>query len=180
MRRRHTIRAVARRSPASRCDRIAELAQTLAPLLEDAADAGARKSGGMEFVGRGRGFTDADPTGSAALDPRRSQIRRAAIRATHLIEEAEATLEEASGVIANGYLRLDGQEWIPQWRSGRRRSATSIRADANRGWSGLPYSVGSLGHDRDVQYLLLRPEIEVAVLHPKSLTGGELVVALIV
>jgi len=25
----------------------------------------------------------------------------------NLIEEAEATLEEASGVIANGYLRLD-------------------------------------------------------------------------
>jgi hypothetical protein len=49
----------------SRCDRIAELAQTLAPLLEDAADAGARKSGGMEFVGRGRGFTDSDPTGTA-------------------------------------------------------------------------------------------------------------------
>jgi hypothetical protein len=103
---------VPRRSPSSRCDRIAELAQTLAPLLEGAADAGARRSGSMEFVGRGRGFTDADPTGTAALDPRRSQIRRAAHRATQLIEEAEATLEEASDVIANGYLRLDPQEWI--------------------------------------------------------------------
>ncbi|HKE54704.1 MAG TPA: hypothetical protein VKC55_08045 [Actinomycetota bacterium] len=29
-----------------------------------------------------------------------------------LIEQAEATLEEASGVIANGYLRLDPEEWI--------------------------------------------------------------------
>ena len=29
-----------------------------------------------------------------------------------LIEQAEATLEEASGVIANGFLRLDPQEWI--------------------------------------------------------------------
>jgi hypothetical protein len=103
---------VPRRSPTSRCDRIAELAQTLAPLLEDAADAGARKSSGMEFVGRGKGFSDADPTGTAALDPRRSQIRRAARRAGELIEEAELTLEEASGVIANGYLRLDPQEWI--------------------------------------------------------------------
>jgi hypothetical protein len=103
---------VARRSPASRCDRIAELAQTLAPLLEDAADAGARKSGGMEFVGRGRGFNDSDPTGTAALDPTRAQIRRAARRAAGLIYEAEATLEEASGIIANGYLRLDPQEWI--------------------------------------------------------------------
>jgi hypothetical protein len=32
--------------------------------------------------------------------------------APHLIEQAELTLEEASGVIANGYLRLDPQEWI--------------------------------------------------------------------
>jgi hypothetical protein len=100
------------RSPARSLDRIAELSQTLAPLLEDAADAGARKSGGMEFVGRGRGFTDSDPTGTAALDPRRAQIRRAARRAAHLIYEAEATLEEASGVIANGYLRLDPEEWV--------------------------------------------------------------------
>jgi hypothetical protein len=29
-----------------------------------------------------------------------------------LIEQAEATLEEVSGVIANGFLRLDPQEWI--------------------------------------------------------------------
>jgi hypothetical protein len=28
------------------------------------------------------------------------------------VEQAEATLEEASGVIANGYLRLDPQEWV--------------------------------------------------------------------
>ena len=55
---------MARRFPAASCDRIAELAQSLAPLLEDAADAGARKSGGMEFVGRGKGFSDTDPTGS--------------------------------------------------------------------------------------------------------------------
>lgn len=37
-----------------------------------------------------------------------TEFRRAAL----LIEQAEATLEEASGVIANGYLRLDPQEWI--------------------------------------------------------------------
>jgi len=103
---------VARRSPAASLDRIAELAQSLAPVLEDAADAGARKSGGMEFVGRGRGFTDSDPTGSAAVDPRRAQIRKAARRAALLVEQAELTLEEASGVIANGYLRLDPQEWV--------------------------------------------------------------------
>jgi hypothetical protein len=82
-------------------------------MLEDAADAGSRKSSdGLGFVGRGKGFTDTDPTGTAALDPRRSQIRQAARRAVLLIYEAEATLEEASGVIANGYLRLDPQEWI--------------------------------------------------------------------
>jgi hypothetical protein len=39
-------------------------------------------------------------------------MRAAARRADHLIEQAELTLEEASGVIANGYLRLDPQEWI--------------------------------------------------------------------
>jgi hypothetical protein len=82
-------------------------------MLEDAADAGARQSGdGLVTVGRSKAITDADPVGRAALDPRRSQIRRAARRAVLLIEEAEATLEEASGVIANGYLRLDPQEWI--------------------------------------------------------------------
>jgi hypothetical protein len=82
-------------------------------MLEDATDAGARKSSdGLGFVGRGRGFTDTDPTGTAALDPRRSQIRQAARRAGDLIEEAEATLEEASGVIANGYLRRDPQERV--------------------------------------------------------------------
>jgi hypothetical protein len=103
---------VARRSLAASLDRIVDLAQSLAPVLEDAADAGARKSGGMEFVGCGSGFADSDPTGTAALDPRRSQLRRAARRAAHLIEQAELTLEEASGVIANGYLRLDREEWI--------------------------------------------------------------------
>ena len=39
-------------------------------------------------------------------------MRRAARQAAHLIEQAKATLEEASGVMANCYLRLDPQEWI--------------------------------------------------------------------
>jgi hypothetical protein len=82
-------------------------------MLEDAADAGSRQSGdGLVTVGRGKGFSDARPVESIALDPRRSQIRRAALRAGLLLEEAEATLEEASGIVANGYLRLDPQEWI--------------------------------------------------------------------
>jgi hypothetical protein len=46
---------------------------------------------------------------------------RAALRAGLLIEQAELTLEEASGVIANGYLRLDPQEWI---RAVEKRRAT--------------------------------------------------------
>jgi hypothetical protein len=99
------------RSPIHSLDRIAELAQTLAPLLEDAADAGARKPR-AESNGRGKAFTDSDPTGTMALDPRKAQIRRAVARSALLIEQAELTLEEASGVIANGYLRLDPQEWI--------------------------------------------------------------------
>jgi hypothetical protein len=69
------------RSPIRSLDHIAELAQTLAPLLEDATDAGARKSSGMEFVGRGSGFNDSDPTGNAALDPTRAQMRGAVRRA---------------------------------------------------------------------------------------------------
>jgi hypothetical protein len=62
-------------------DHIAELAQTLAPLLEDAFDAGVRKSGGLEFVGRRSDFTDSDPTGTTALDPTRAQMRAATRRA---------------------------------------------------------------------------------------------------
>ena len=91
---------------------IAELAQALAPLLEDAADAGARNSGGLEFVGRGKGFNDSDPTGTAALDPTRAQMRAAVRRAFRLIARAEDELAEAGAVIANGYLRLDHNEWI--------------------------------------------------------------------
>jgi hypothetical protein len=101
------------RSPTQSLDRIAELAQTLAPLLEDAVDAGARKSRDcLGFVGRGRGFTDVDPTGSAALDPTRAQMRAAVRRAAGLILRAEDELAEAGSVIANGYLRLDREEWI--------------------------------------------------------------------
>jgi hypothetical protein len=101
------------RSPIAALDRIAELAQTLAPLLEDAADAGTRKSHGpIGENGRGKGFTDSDPTGSVALDPTRRQMRAAVRRAAGLIMRAEDELQEAGAVIANGYLRLDHQEWI--------------------------------------------------------------------
>ena len=100
------------RSPVRSLDHIAEFAQTLAPLLEDAADAGARTSGGLEFVGRASGFTDSDPTGTAALDPTRRQMRAAVRRAAVLILRAEDELAEAGAVIANGYLRLDREEWV--------------------------------------------------------------------
>jgi hypothetical protein len=100
------------RSPIHSLDRICDLAQTLAPLLEDASDAGVRKSSGERFVGRASGFTDSDPTGTAALDPMRAQMRVATRRATTLILRAEAELQEAGSVIANGYLRLDRDEWV--------------------------------------------------------------------
>ena len=100
------------RSPVQALDRICELAQTLAPLLEDAADAGARRSSNGLGFGRGYGFTDSDPTGTAALDPTRAQMRAAVRRATTLILRAEDELTEAGSVIANGYLRLDREEWI--------------------------------------------------------------------
>jgi hypothetical protein len=89
------------------------VAHALAPHLEDAADAGARKSRGLEFVSRGRGFTDADPTDSMALDPTRKQMQAATRRAATLILRAEDELEEAGAVIANGYLRLDREKWTP-------------------------------------------------------------------
>ncbi len=60
----------------------------------------------------GNGFTDSDPTSSAALDPTRRQIRAAVRRATALILRAEDELAEAGDVIANGYLQLDHDEWI--------------------------------------------------------------------
>ena len=59
-----------------------------------------------QFVVRGKGFTDADPIGTAALDPRRRQMRAAVRRAVGLILRAEDELVEACAVIANGYLRL--------------------------------------------------------------------------
>jgi hypothetical protein len=105
-------RSDGRRSPTQALDRICELAQTLGPLLEDASDAGARKSSGDRFVGRASGFTDSDPTGTAALDPTRRQMRAAFRRATELVLRAEDELAEAGSVIANGYLRLDREEWI--------------------------------------------------------------------
>ena len=39
-------------------------------------------------------------------------MRAAVRRATDLILRAEAELQEAGSVIANGYLRLDREEWI--------------------------------------------------------------------
>ncbi len=42
---------------------------------------------------------------------------------TSLVNRAEATLEEASGVIANGHLRLDRDEWIRAME--KRRAALS-------------------------------------------------------
>ena len=111
------------RSPIRSLDHICELAQALATLLEDAADAGARKSGSLEFVGRGRGFTDSDPTGSVALDPTRRQMRDAVRRAATLILRAEDELTEAGAVIANGYFRLDHAEWIRVVEKVGRRSA---------------------------------------------------------
>jgi hypothetical protein len=38
--------------------------------------------------------------------------RTSSRRAAELIEPAEATLEETSGVIANGYPQLDREEWV--------------------------------------------------------------------
>ncbi len=73
---------------------------------------GVRKSAGDRFVGRASGFSDTDPTGTAALDPTRAQMRAATRRATTLILRAEDELAEAGSVIANGYLRLDREEWI--------------------------------------------------------------------
>ena len=100
-------------SPIASLDRIAELASTGAPLLEDAADAGARKSSGDRFVGRASGFSDTDPTGTAAAaEPTRRQMRAAVRRAAGLIFRAEDELAEAGAVIANGYLRLDREEWV--------------------------------------------------------------------
>ena len=45
----------------------------LALLLEDAANADARKSDGLEFIGRSNGFTKLGRTGTAALNPTRPQ-----------------------------------------------------------------------------------------------------------
>ena len=85
---------------------------TLAPLLEDATDAGARKSSGMEFVGRGAGLHLHGPHRHRGPRPDTGPERAATRRAATLILRAEDELAEAGNVIANGYLRLDHQEWI--------------------------------------------------------------------
>jgi hypothetical protein len=99
--------------PIQSLDQICELAKALAPLLEDGADAVARESGGVEFDGRGKGFTDSDPTGTIALDLTRAQIRAAVRRAATLILRAEDELHEAGAVIASAAtLQLDRDEWV--------------------------------------------------------------------
>jgi len=52
----------------------------------------------LEFVGHDKGFNDSDPTGTAALDPTRAQMRAAMRRAVHLILRAEGELAEPSGM----------------------------------------------------------------------------------
>jgi hypothetical protein len=65
--------------------------------------------------------TGASPTGglNGELLTADAAGRQYARRAAHLIEQAEATLEEAFGVIANGYLRL-GPGSGPSRSAGRR------------------------------------------------------------
>jgi hypothetical protein len=126
---RHTLGVVSRsnghRSPIQSLDHFAELAQTLAPLLEDAADAGAPKSAdGLGFVGRGKGFTDTNPTGTARPGPAPVADTPSGRRAGHLIEEAELTLEDASGVIGNG-LPPAGPAGVGQGRRERGRWSAS-------------------------------------------------------
>jgi hypothetical protein len=91
-------RSDGRRSLIRSFDHIAEPAQTLAPLIEDAADAGTRKSEGIEFVDLGKGFTAPTRTRPAAWrsTPTRAQMRAATRRAATLILRAEDELTEAA------------------------------------------------------------------------------------
>jgi hypothetical protein len=108
----HRVSLNGHRSPIQSLDRIAELAQTLAPLLRTrptpAPGSPAASSSSVARVA----YSDSDPTGTAALDPTRRQMRAAVRRAVGLILRAEDELTEAGDVIANDYLRLDHQEWI--------------------------------------------------------------------
>jgi hypothetical protein len=72
-------RPTARSPPIRALDRVAELAQTLAPILEGATDDGGRRPrwGVMFATGRGQGFEDVDPTANMALNPRVAQLRAA-------------------------------------------------------------------------------------------------------
>jgi hypothetical protein len=69
----------------------------------------------------------------------------------------EATLEEASGVIANGYLRLDPQEWV---RAAEKQQILCTRPVLQV--SGLPGS-------RLCQSSTLRLEVVGLLLGPQSL-----------
>ena len=57
--------------------------------------------------GRPSSFEDVDPTASAANSPTQRQLRTAAKRASTLIAEAVARLEDAERILQNGLLRTD-------------------------------------------------------------------------
>lgn len=57
--------------------------------------------------GRPSSFEDTDPTHSAATSPTQRQLRAAAKRASTLIAEAKARLEDAERILQNGLLRTD-------------------------------------------------------------------------
>jgi hypothetical protein len=86
--------------------RILELVVEVRRAWEEAVDAGSYAPR-TETNGRGKGFTDSDPTHSAVDRPTQKQLRGAARRAASLIGDSRERLEDAAAILHRGMLRTD-------------------------------------------------------------------------
>jgi hypothetical protein len=78
-----------------------------------------------------------------ALDPTRRLMRAAVHRAATLFLRALDELTEAGAVIANGYLRLDRDEWVRLWKRSAALAPVSPTISPRR------LGAGSTGHHED-------------------------------
>lgn len=86
--------------------RILELVIEVRRVWEQAVDGGSYAPR-AESNGRGTGFSDMNPTYSAAMSPTQRQLRSKARHAAVLVEKAMEDLEEAASVLHSGLFRTD-------------------------------------------------------------------------
>jgi len=91
-----------------RLNRLRGLTLDMAVLWMEALEVGT-SSPRRESNGRGTGFHDSDPTHTIVDSATQRQIRAACRRASALVDEAVANMEEARSVITDGFLRTDSE-----------------------------------------------------------------------